>query len=79
MQVINTYKAWRHYWPSNWALSPSAYSAVSSAVQTTKVLQEPIQTTEKWRWKNFYVLRADRLPLRTFTHCLRHWPYHSKL
>jgi len=26
-------------WPSNWALSPSAYSAVSSAVQSTKVLQ----------------------------------------
>jgi len=35
-------------------LSPSVYSTVSSAVQSTKMLWESIQTTEKWRWKNFF-------------------------
>jgi len=34
---------------------------VSSAVQSAKVLREPIQTTEKWRWKNFpRFARTDR-------------------
>ena len=56
----------------------SVYSAVSSAVQSTKVLRELIQTTEKWVWKFFSALCADGSPLHTSTHCLRQWPYHSK-
>jgi len=35
---------------------------VSSAAQSAKVLREPIQTTEKWRWKNFSALRALSTP-----------------
>ena len=66
------YKTWGCCSPSDWALSPSAYSAVSSAVQSTKVLWEPIQTIEKWRWKNFPVLR-------TSVRYLWQWMYHSKI
>jgi len=40
-----TYKSWGRCWPTDWALS--AYSAVSSAVQITKVQQGSIRTTEK--------------------------------
>ena len=50
-----------------------------SAVQSTMVLREPVQTTEKWRWKNFSVLCAERLSLRASIHYLWQWPYHSKI
>jgi len=38
--------------------APARYG-LGSAVQSTKVLREPIRTTEKWRWKNFSALRVD--------------------
>jgi len=41
---------------------------VSSAVQTTKVLREPIKTTEKWRWKNFSALHANGSLPNAFGH-----------
>ena len=50
-----------------------------SAVQSTTVLREPIQTTEKWKWNKFSVLRAERPSLRASIHCLWQWPYHSKI
>ena len=71
-----TYKAWGCCWPTDWSLS--AYSAVSSAVQRTKVLRGPIRTTEMRRWKNLCVLRADSFALRTSILNLSLWPYHSK-
>jgi len=40
--------------------------------------REPIQTTGN-EGKKFSALRADRLPPHTSTHCLPHWPYHSKM
>ena len=50
-----------------------------SAVQSMTVLREPIQTTEKWRWKFFSALRTERSSLRASIHCLRKWPYHFKI
>ena len=50
-----------------------------SAVQSMKVQREPIQTTEKWRWKNVSALCADRSALHASIHYLRQWPYHSKI
>ena len=49
--------------------SPSAYSAVNSAVQSTKVLWEPIQTTEKRRWKIFCIFL-------TALQCVHAWCHH---
>jgi len=51
------------------SVSESDSLPVSTAVQSTKVLQEPIQTTEKWWWKNFpHVLCADESALHTSMH-----------
>ena len=41
--------------------------------------REPIQTTEKWRWKCFSELRAERSSLRASIYCLRQCLYHSKI
>ena len=61
------------------ASSESDSLPVSSAVQSTKLLREPIQTTEKWRWKFFFTLRADGSALRASMHCLWQWLYHYKI
>ena len=45
---------------------------------STKVLREPIQTTEKWRWKIFPCFARVGSVLRSSRHCLWHWLYHSK-
>jgi len=38
------------------------------AVQSTTVLQEPIQTTEKWRWKFFFhALRGEIIAMHLYT------------
>jgi len=39
---------------------------VSSAVQSTKVLRDPIQTTEKWRWKFFCTLCGEISAMRLY-------------
>ena len=46
-----------------------------SAVQSTKVPREPIQTTGK----NISTLRTDRSVLHASIHSLWQWPYHSKI
>ena len=52
---------------------------VSSAVQSTKMLWEPIPTMEKWRWKDFSALHADGSTLHASMHCLWQCPYHNKI
>ena len=50
-----------------------------SAVQS--ILLEPIQTTEKWRWKpsKFSVLHTQRWALHASMHYCQQWLYHSKI
>ena len=50
-----------------------------SVVQSMKVLREPIQIAEKAKVKTFPRFAQIRSPLRSSTHCLRQWPYHSKI
>jgi len=50
-----------------------------SAVQSTTVLQEPIQTSENEGEIFFSVLCTERSALHTSIHCLQQWPYHSKI
>jgi len=45
---------------------------------STKVLREPIQITENWRWKFFPSCACFLSTLHTSMHCLRQWSYHSK-
>jgi len=49
-----------------------------SGVQSTTELQEPIQTTEKWRKKIFRASRGETVVTPSI-HCFRQWPYHSKI
>jgi len=50
-----------------------------SAVQSTRVLRELIQTSENEGENFLSALRADRSALRASMHCLRQWPDHSKI
>jgi len=55
------------------SISESDSLPVTSAVQNAKVLWEPIQTTEKWRWIFFPALCVVRWPIHASMHCLWHW------